>query len=149
MANITRRSPLFGDITRFDPFTNMDNWLKDFGIRHLFNEMETAPLIKVDLSENDTAYTIRAEIPGVKKEDIKVQVDGNRVSISAETKKEAEEKEGERVICRECYQGSSYRSFSLDSTVDETKAEAKYESGILELTLPKTSEKVSKRIEIK
>ena len=149
MANITRRSPLFSDITRFDPFTNMDNWFKEFGMRNFFNEMETAPLIKVDLSENDIAYTIRAEIPGAKKEDIKVQVDGNRVSISAETKKETEEKEGERVICRECYQGSSYRSFNLDSTVDETKAQAKYENGILELTLPKTSEKVSKRIEIK
>ena len=55
----------------------------------------------MDLSESDTAYTVRAEIPGVKKEDVNVQIDGNRVSISAETRQEKEEKEGERVICRD------------------------------------------------
>ena len=93
-------------------------------MRPLLSEMEAGSLIKVDLSENDTAYTIRAEIPGVKKDDIKVQVDGNRVSISAETKQEKEEKEGKRVIRRECYQGSSYRSFSLDNDVDETNTQA-------------------------
>lgn len=149
MTNIVRRSPLFSDITRFDPFINMDSWLKDFGMRPLLNEMEAGSLIKVDLSENDTAYTIRAEIPGVKKEDIKVQVDGNRVSVSAETKQEKEEKEGERVIRRECYQGSSYRSFNLDNDVDETNAQAKYENGMLELTLPKTNGRAAKQIEIK
>jgi len=149
MVNIVRRSPLLGDIARFDPFTNMDDFFKGFGIRPFFTEMETASLIKIDLTENDKAYTIRAEIPGVNKEDIKVQVDGNRVSISTETKKEKEEKEGERIIRRECYQGSSYRSFTLDSDVDESKAEAKYENGMLELTLPKTSGRAAKQIAIK
>ena len=102
-------------------------------------EMENAPTIRMDLSESDTAYTVRAEIPGVKKEDVNVQIDGNRVSISARTRQEKEEKEGEgeRVICRECHQGSAYRSFSLSSDVDETQAQAKYENGTLELTLPK------------
>jgi HSP20 family protein len=85
----------------------------------------------------------------VKKEDVKVQVEGNRVSISCETKEEKEEKEGERVICRECHQGSSYRSFTLGGDVDETKAEAKYENGTLELTLPKKEGKTAKRIEVK
>lgn len=149
MVNIVRRDPLFGDITRFDPFTGMDELVKGFGMRPFLNETEAGSLIKVDLSENDKAYTIRAEIPGVKKDDIKIQVDGNRVSISAETKQEKEEKEGERVIRRECYQGSSYRSFSLDNEVDETKAQAKYENGMLELTLPKTNGRTAKRIEIK
>ncbi len=149
MVNIVRRSPFISDITRFDPFFNMDDWLKDFGMHPLQNEMGNGSLIKVDLSENDTAYTIRAEIPGVNKEDIKVQVDGNRVSISAETKQEKEEKEGERVIRRECYQGSSYRSFSLDNDVDETNTQAKYENGMLELTLPKTNGRAAKKIEIK
>ncbi len=112
-------------------------------------EMENAPTIKMDLSENDTVYTVRAEIPGVKKEDVKVQIDGNRVSISAETKQEKEEKEGERVICCECHRGSAYRSFSLSGDVDETKAQAKYENGTLELTLPKKNGKTAKRIEVK
>lgn len=149
MTNLIKHSPLLRDIARFDPFTNVDDWFKGFNMRPFFNELETASLIKVNITENDTAYSVRAEIPGIKKEDIKIQIDGNRVSISAETKKEKEEKEGDRVLCRECYQGSSYRSFSLDSDVDETKAQAKYENGILELTLPKTSKSTVKHIPIK
>ena len=149
MVDIVKHSPRLGDIARFDPFAPMEDWFKGWGIRPLFSESEITPLIKIDLTENDKTYTIRAEIPGVHKEDIKVQVDDNRVSISTETKKEKEEKDGERIICRECYQGSSYRSFTLDSTVDETKAEAKYENGILELTLPKLNGSTAKQIIVK
>jgi len=149
MVNIVKRSPRLGDIARFDPFTSMEDLFKGFGLRPFLNEIETAPLIKIDLTESDKTYTIHAEIPGANKEDIKVQVDGNRVSISTETKKEKEEKKGERIICRECYQGSSYRSFTLDSDVDEAKAEAKYENGVLELILPKKNGKTSKQIKIK
>ncbi|MDQ3186591.1 MAG: Hsp20/alpha crystallin family protein [Pseudomonadota bacterium] len=149
MANIVRRSPIFGDVARFDPLYNIEDFFKKFGMRPFSTEMENAPTIKMDLSENDTVYTVRAEIPGVKKEDVKVQIDGNRVSISAETRQEKEEKEGERVICRECHQGSIYRSFSLDSDVDEAQAQAKYENGTLELTLPKKIGKTSKQIEVK
>ncbi len=148
MANIARRSPL-GDIARFDPFYNIDDWFKGFGMRPFSMDMETPPQIKIDVTENDAAYTVRAEIPGVKKEDVKVQVEGNRVSISCETKQEKEQKEGERVIYRECNQGSSYRTFTLGSEVDDTKAEAKYENGTLELTLPKKEGKTAKRIEVK
>jgi HSP20 family protein len=149
MANIARRSPLLGEVARFDPFYNIDDWFKGFGMRPFSMDMETPPQIKIDVTENDAAYTVRAEIPGVKKEDVKVQVEGNRVSISCETKQEKEEKEGERVIYRECNQGSSYRTFTLGSEVDDTKAEAKYENGTLELTLPKKEGKTAKRIEVK
>jgi HSP20 family protein len=149
MLNIIPRSPLLSSIARSDPFTNVDEWFKGFGMRPFSMETETPSLIKIDLTENDTTYTVRAEIPGMKKEDVKVQVDGNRVSISAETKQEKEEKEGERVICRERYQGSSYRSFTLGSDVDESKAQAKFENGVLELTLPKKNGKTSKQLEIK
>ena len=75
MANIARRSP-FGDIARFDPFYNVDDWFKGFGMQPFSMDSETAPTMKIDLKENDTAYTVRAEIPGVKKEDVKVQVEG-------------------------------------------------------------------------
>jgi HSP20 family protein len=149
MANIARRSPLVGEIARFDPFYNIDDWFKGFGMRPFSMDMETPPQIKIDVTENDSAYTVRAEIPGVKKEDVKVQVEGNRVSISCETKQEKEQKEGERVIYRECNQGASYRTFTLGSEVDDTKAEAKYENGTLELTLPKKEGKAAKRIEVK
>jgi HSP20 family protein len=149
MANIARRSPGYGDIARFDPFFNIDEWLKGFPMRPMSMDMETAPQIKIDVTEDDNAYHVRAEIPGVKKEDVKVQVEGNRVSISAENKQEKEEKEGERVLYRECHQGSSYRTFTLGSEVDASKAEAKYENGTLELTLPKNEGKTAKRIEVK
>ncbi|MEQ1743293.1 MAG: Hsp20/alpha crystallin family protein [Candidatus Nitrotoga sp.] len=149
MLNIIPRSPLLSSIARIDPFTNVDEWFKGFGMRPFSMETDTPSLIKIDLIENDTTYTVRAEIPGMKKEDVKVQVDGNRVSISAETKQEKEEMEGERVICRERYQGSSYRSFTLSSDVDESKAQAKFENGVLELTLPKKNGKTSKQLEIK
>jgi HSP20 family protein len=149
MANIARRSPGYGDIARFDPFFNIDEWLKGFPMRPMSMDMETAPQIKIDVTEDDNAYHVRAEIPGVKKEDVKVQVEGNRVSISAENKQEKEEKEGERVLYRECHQGSSYRTFTLGSEVDASKAEAKYENGTLELTLPKKEGKTAKRIEVK
>ncbi|PTR16622.1 heat shock protein Hsp20 [Nitrosospira sp. Nsp2] len=148
MANIVRRSPTLGDIARYDPFANIDDLFRSFGMRPLSIEGE-APAIKVDITEDDKAYKVRAEIPGVKKEDVKVQVEGNRVTISCETKQEKEEKEGERTIAREIYQGSSYRSFTLASEVDETKAEAKYENGILELTLPKKEGTSARRIEVK
>jgi HSP20 family protein len=78
------------------------------------------------VNENDKAYTIRAEIPGAKKEDVKVQVDGNLVSISAETKQKKEKKEDGRVVCSECSQGSSYRSFTLDCNVNRQSLKTVY-----------------------
>ena len=100
-------------------------------------DMETILPIKIDMTETDQDYIVRAQIPGVKKEDVKILVDGDLVSISAEVKQEKGEKEGERIICRECYQGTSYRSFTLERIVDEAKAQAKCENGILVLILPK------------
>jgi HSP20 family protein len=148
MANIIQRSPLFNRLSRFDPFHD-DDFFKGFWMRPFPHEMDVAPQIKIDLTENDKSYSMRAEIPGVKKEDIKVQVDGNRVSISAESKQEKEEKKGDKVICRECYQGTSYRSFTLDSDVDEAKAEAKYDNGVLELTLPKKNGGSARQLQVK
>jgi len=93
--------------------------------------------IRVDVKEADGAYTVQAEMPGVKKEDIHVQIDGNRVSISAEVKRESEKKEGERVLRSERYYGNVARTFVLANEVDENKAEARYDNGVLTLVLPK------------
>lgn len=93
--------------------------------------------IRIDVSENEKSYTVLAEIPGAKKDDIRVSIDGNVVSISAEVKNEwQEEKEG-RVLVKERYYGSASRSFRLASEVDDKTAEAKFENGVLKLTLPK------------
>lgn len=150
MTNLVKRSPFSGSIARSDPFSNLDDWFNNFWMPRPFStDIEAISPIKVDITENDKAYTVRAEIPGVKKGDVKVQVDGNLVSISAETKQKKEKKEEGRVVCSECSQGSSYRSFTLDSNVNEAKSQAKFEDGILELTLPKKNGAGAKQLKIK
>ncbi len=145
MTNITRYDP-FKDITRFDPFHNFDDIFKGFLVRPIARDME--PDIKMDVSEDDKTYTVRAEIPGVKKEDIKVSVDGNEVSISAEVKKEIEEKEGKKVVHSERFYGKAFRSFTLDHEVDPDATKAKYSDGVLELTLPKKAGVAGKDIKV-
>jgi HSP20 family protein len=93
--------------------------------------------IRVDVTENDKDYQVRAEIPGAKKEDIRVSVDGNFVSISAEVRKDKEEKSHGRVLVRESCYGSSARGFSLAHEIDAKNVVAKLEDGVLKLTLPK------------
>ncbi len=95
------------------------------------------PLIKIDVAEADDAYTVKAEIPGVRKEDIHVEIEGAQVMITAEVKKDFDEKkEGHVLRSERCY-GYTSRVFSLGFEIDRTKAVAKYVDGVLHLTLPK------------
>lgn len=135
MANITRFSP-FRELERFNPFQELEEMWKSMRMRPLTAGMETFGEIRLDVSESEQAYTVRADIPGVTKEDIKVSIDGNQVSIGAEIKQEKEQ-EGRNLLRSERYYGQLYRSFTLESPIDEEKADAKYENGVLELTLPK------------
>ena len=148
MANISRYDPF--SLSRIDPFTDIDDFFKGFFVRPaLMDGGSQAQLqIRMDLKENDNAYTVHADIPGVKKEDIQVSIDGNQVSISAETKVEKEEKEGEKVLRSERYVGKVARSFTLAHEVDETQAQAKYSDGVLELTLPKKAATSAKKLAI-
>jgi HSP20 family protein len=109
---------------------------------------ERAPQIMLDVHENDASYTVKAEVPGVSKDDIDVRIEGNRVTLSAEVKKETEEKKHGRVLRSERRYGYASRSFTLGCEVDEAKAEARYKDGILELTLPKRAKTSSKRLPI-
>jgi HSP20 family protein len=141
------------DITRYDPFhleSLLDDFFKGFWVRPMnLAGVPRTPEIKMDVMENDKAYTVKAEIPGVKKEDIQVTIDGNTVSITAEVKKESEVKEGERVLRSERYYGQVARSFSLASEIDESQASARYENGVLELTLPKKAASQARRLTIR
>jgi HSP20 family protein len=94
--------------------------------------------IRVDVTEEEKAYLVRAEIPGAKKDDIRVQIDGNAVSIRADVKKEQESKSG-RTLLKETYSGSSTRAFTLAHEIDDKGAVAKLEDGVLLLNLPKRS----------
>ncbi|MCS6809842.1 MAG: Hsp20/alpha crystallin family protein [Tepidimonas sp.] len=104
--------------------------------------------IKVDVKENDQAYVISAEMPGVGKDNIHVTVDNNVVTIAAEVKQEDVQRDGEKVLHSERYYGQVSRSFALPSDVDEGGASAKYDNGVLTLTLPKKVAVAGKRIRI-
>jgi len=132
MANIIKRNL---DNLFDDPFRGVDDLFKGFFVRPV--EYQRGPRMSVDVKEDDKAYTVHADLPGVKKEDIDVQIEGNAVRISAESRQEKEEKEGEKVIRSERYIGHISRSFTLANEVDEENATAKFENGVLELTLPK------------
>ncbi|SDW00722.1 Hsp20/alpha crystallin family protein [Nitrosomonas communis] len=131
-------------VARSDLLATVEDWLGNLGIR--IGELS---VMKVDLSENDTEYTILADIPGVNKENIKVDLESNRISIKVEKKKEVEQKEGERFISRERSWESISRSVRLDEEIDVNKAQAKYENGVLTLTMPKKHVKAIKQLEIK
>ena len=139
MANILRYRP--ADVA-------FDDLFHSFFMRPVRFEGQQEVQIKLDVSEDDKAYTIHAEIPGVKKEDIHVTIDGSHVAISAEVKSEKEVKEGEKVLRSERYYGKVSRAFVLDQDVDEAAAQAKYIDGILELHLPKRIGTNSKSITI-
>jgi len=104
--------------------------------------------MKIDVTKADDTYTVKADIPGVKKDDIQVSVDGNEVTISGEVKKETEEKKGEEVLRSERYYGKISRSFTLPHDVDEAKVVAKYADGVLKVTLPMKAQSRTKKIAV-
>ncbi len=125
-------------MTRFDPFNDLvDDLFKGF-----------VPRLKVDVAEKNGAYTVTAELPGVRKEDIQVTIDGAEVTLAAEVKREKEVTQDERVLHAERSFGSVSRSFSLPQEVDEAKAEAKFRDGVLELKLPKKAAAARKQVTI-
>ena len=137
------------NITRYDPF---EDFFKDFGkgfwVKPYSMPAETELTMKIDVKEDDKGFTVKADIPGVKKEDIQVDVDEDHVSVRAEAKQEKEEKKGEKVVYSERSYGMVSRSFSLPAAVDAKGAKAEYKDGVLSLTLPKKSNGSAKRIAI-
>ena len=137
MSNLVRSDPF--DVAFREFFRNM--------LRPTRLELDNEPEIRLDLKETEKAYMVHAEMPGVKKEDIEVSIDGNLVTIRAEVKREKEEK-GETMLRSERYYGAMTRSFTLASEVDEKAATAKYTDGVLELTLPKKPGSTSRKLTV-
>ena len=130
-----------------------DDFFKDiapgFYVRPLHGDNLPAPSqIKVDVKETEGGYTVQAEVPGVPKEDIHVSVEGNVVSLRAEVRQLDQKTEGEKVLRSERYYGSVARSFQLPADIDAAQAKAKYDNGILTLTLPKKLNNSSQRLNI-
>lgn len=103
---------------------------------------------RLNVSESDKAFEVQAELPGVNKDDVKVAIDRQRVTIEAESKREAEQREGENILYTERSASKFLRSFMLPVEVDETSAQARMENGILTLTLPKKEGNGATRIQI-
>ena len=135
-------------LTAYDPFA-------ESGIDEVFRgffrpvSVEKAPVtIKMDVTEQDDAYIVKAEIPGVGKDEIQVSIEGSQVTIGAEVKREKDVKNGERVLRSERYFGSVYRVFTLPVEVDEAASQAKYENGVLELKLVKKPANTGRKLTI-
>lgn len=136
MSNLVRRDPL-------------DDLFRGFFVRPVeLGSQADAPAVKIDVKEQENAYLVHAEIPGVKKEDIHVAIDGAVVSIAAERREEKDVKQGERVLRTERYFGKVSRSFQLAQEIDEARVVAKYVDGVLELSLPKKAATQARRIAI-
>jgi HSP20 family protein len=128
-------------LSRYEP-------LLGFGPAFLWENRAETPPIRFDVRETGEAYTVNAELPGVKKEDIHVEVEGNEVTISAETRRETEPKDGDKWLRTERYFGKSARRFALPQELDQTKAAARFIDGVLELTLPKKAVTGGRKLEI-
>jgi HSP20 family protein len=135
-------------LTAYDPFA-------ESGIDEVFRgffrpvRLEKAPAsIKMDVTEQDGAYVVKAEIPGVAKDEIQVSIEGNQVTIGAEVKREKDVKDGERLLRSERYFGSVYRGFTLPVEVDEAASQAKYENGVLELKLVKKPANAGRKLTV-
>ena len=138
------------NIARFNTLdTALDELMRGFFVRPMNYEPAVAPAqLRVDVIENDAGYVVRAEIPGVRKEDINVAIEGNQVEISAEVENEKEVKDGEKVLRSERYYGKVYRAFALGHDIDEGATQARYADGVLELQLAKKASASARRITI-
>ena len=145
MSNLSRFQP-FRDMVRTDPLREIEDFFRDMRMFPTMRGMETESRIRMDISETEQAYTIKADMPGVKKDDIKVAVEGNTISISAEVKRETES-DGTQ-LGSERYVGQQYRSVTLAQEIDDSKAEATYQDGVLQLTLPKKPNTGGKQLTI-
>ena len=145
------------------PLGEMERWFNEFGRhgwRHPFNwewpskmmeEMGSfeGRMPKVDMVDRESEYVIRAELPGVNKDDIEVTLTENTVTIEATTgHEEKEEKEEGKYYRREISRGEFRRSLTLPGSVDDARANASFADGVLELTLPKTEKTAGKKVKV-
>jgi len=129
----------------FDRYTRAVGWPRS-GSQEIMTTGDWSP--RVDIAENDKEFVIKAEIPEVNKEDVKVSVDNGVLTIQGERKQEKEEK-GKKFHRVERYYGSFTRSFTLPENVDESKVKASFKDGMLNLNIPKTEKDKPKAIEVK
>jgi len=135
------------NLLRYNTADNaFDNILRGFLLRPMYPDGAQDIQIKLDVMEDDSKYVVNAVIPGAKKEDIHVAIDENQITISAEVKNATEIKDGEKLLCSERSFGKMSRVFTLAQEVDNESSTAKYNNGVLELTLQKKPETMTKQL---
>lgn len=145
MARYTPRTDLLR--SALPSFPDVGNLLRSLSLAPVLRDLETAPRMKVDIEETDQAYILRADVPGADREDIAVTIDGNTVSIRANIEQQRMDPSGNMLTVERVY-GEEYRVFTLPQDVDESKAEARIENGVLVLTLPKKTGTSAKKLNI-
>lgn len=147
MALPTRWNPL-RQANLLDPFVDLEDLFQGLGARSLSRGYERTLEMRMDVQEDDKAYRVTVDVPGVRKEDIDVAVEGTQVTISAEVKRQEQKEDKSKELHSERFYGKAFRSFSLPNEVDSSKSEASYDGGVLRLTLPKKSDSQSRHLSI-
>jgi HSP20 family protein len=149
-ARFAQRRLNMAGMVRHDPFGDLvDDFFKGFLVRPVgYEPEEPVRRMRIEVREANGEYKLLAELPGVRKENIQVNIDGDQVTISAESRAEREAKEGERVLHSERYFGKVARAVHLGQEIDESKASARYADGVLELSLPRKAAAAAKQIPI-
>lgn len=145
MSSLSRWNP-FKSSSHFDPISNFDDLFR--ALARPWRDGDFTPDLRIDVSEDDKSYRVKADIPGVDKQDIEVSLDRNLVSIAAEVRRESRSKDGEKEIYTERSCGRVFRSFSLPGDIDAAGSSAQYEGGVLTLTLPKKTDGSTRRISV-
>ena len=119
-----------------------DDFFKDLQAGYFIKPLHGDPLpalenIRIDVKDNGDVFTVHADLPGVRKEDIHINVEGSVVTLSAEVNQMDQQSKDDKVVHTERYTGAISRSFILPADVDTEKSKANLENGVLTLTLPK------------
>lgn len=137
------------NISLFEPVAKFNIALKTWMMGKRSMEDATSEEIKLSITENERQYAVMAHIPGVKKENIQVDIDGNRVAIRAHSESLKAEEKGDGIVYRERYKEIFSRSFTLSTDIDETLSDAHYKDGVLELKLSKKVQAYGKKLLIR
>ncbi len=131
----------------------LDDFFRDmtpgFYVKPLHGDALPSPgQIRIDVKENGDAYTVSAEVPGVRKEDIDVHIEGGMVTVRAEVKQEDTQTRDDKLLRSERYFGAVSRGIQLPQDVDPAQAKARYDNGVLMLTLPKKQGQAGQKLRI-
>lgn len=133
------RSNQMGEMVRAGGgFPGLEDFFRGFSLAPVLRDLEPTQRMRVDVEETDQAYIMRADVPGVNREDITVSIEGNTVSIKTNIEEQRTDQQA-NMLRSERIVGEEFRSFTMPQEIDESKAEAKTENGVLILTLPKKS----------